>query len=77
MLTYSLEEIIDAFKIDAEILQDVKNQVGTKGKSNLQDTEEYKITSDATKESAEKAVTLLKDKYSVTKAIVEDDFAFF
>lgn len=74
---YSIEEIIETFKIDAKILQEVKNQVGTKDKSKLRVTEEYKITSNKAKESAEKAVTLLKDKYPVTKAIVESDFAFF
>lgn len=74
---YGIEEIIDAFKIDEKILQDVKNQIGTKAKSKLRATEEYKISSDKAKDSAEKAVTLLKDKYPVTKAIVEGDFAFF
>ena len=74
---YSVDEIIDAFNIDEEILQDVKNQVGTKSKNKLRATEEYKSSSDKAKDSAEKAVTLLKDKYSVTKAIVEGDVAFF
>ncbi len=74
---YSIEEIIEAFKIDEKILQEVKNQVGTKGKSKLRTTEKYKIRSDKEKNLAENDVTLLKDKYSVTKAIVEGDFAFF
>lgn len=74
---YSIEEIIEAFKIDEKILQEVKNQVGTKVRNKLRATEEYKLTSDKAKESAESEVTLLKDKYPVTKAIVEGDFAFF
>lgn len=76
---YKVEEIIDAFKIDEEILNEVKKRIdkNTSAKSKLRETEVYKLKSEAAKESAEKSITLLKDKYSVTKAIVEGDFAFF
>ena len=54
-------------------MRDIK----TSPKSKLRATEEYKIKIDAAKDSSEKSFTLLKDKYPVTKAIIEGDFVFF
>ena len=79
MFAYEVDDIIKAFKVDEDILQEVIKKQGksAQSKDSMRNTKDYKDKKEKAKKTVEKAVSMLKDKYAVTKAIVEGNFEFF
>ena len=77
MFAYSTKQLIKAFEIDKEIINNIRINKKIRNSDEIRQSNEYKETVKKEAAEAEKSVTFLHDKYSVTKAITEENVNFF
>ena len=74
---YPIQKLIEAFKVDEDIINDLKSENKNRTSKEIRQTNEYKEKVKNESIKAKNFVTFLYDKYSVTEAISSENANFF